>query len=155
LYGLWQAKLRIVILLLNILSTFFMTGLICFVQIVHYPLFDTVGTDNFVNYETKHNNLTSYVVIVPMFVELLTSFLLILSRPDFIGKEVYLGAALVVIIWASTAFLQVPQHNILSNGFNDVAYQKLVSSNWLRTIAWLLRSILLSYWLYYLIKQQS
>lgn len=128
-----------------------MTGLIWFVQIVHYPLFDTVGASEFVNYETKHSKLTTYVVIVPMFVELITSCLLLLSRPQVIGKEVWLGVLLVGIIWLSTAFLQVPQHNILTKGFNDAAYQSLVSTNWLRTIAWTLRTLLVSYWLHKII----
>ena len=125
-----------------------MTGLIWFVQIVHYPLFDTVGLNNFVNYETKHSNLTTYVVILPMFVELLTACLLIWLRPSFVGSEAWLGAVLVGIIWLSTAFLQVPQHSTLAGGFNETAHQTLVLSNWIRTVAWSLRSVLVMYWLY-------
>lgn len=125
-----------------------MTGLIWFVQVVHYPLFNSVGVDRFAAYEARHSNLTTYVVIVPMFIELITSIALLWQRPEFIAVwQLWLGLLLVVVIWFSTAFLQVPQHNILGQGFNETAYSLLVSSNWLRTLAWTARSGLVIYWL--------
>jgi hypothetical protein len=136
-------------LLLNTASTLFMTGLIWFVQIVHYPLFNAVGTEKFIAYEVRHSNLTTFVVIVPMFVELITSVVLLWQRPDGIALwQLWLGLGLVGVIWFSTALLQVPQHSILSQGFNENAYQMLVQSNWLRTVAWSLRSGLVLYGLY-------
>jgi hypothetical protein len=137
------------VLLLNAASTLFMTGLIWFVQIVHYPLFNAVGTEKFIAYEMRHSNLTTLVVIVPMFVELITSVVLLWQRPvDIALWQLWVGLALVGVIWFSTAFLQVPQHSILSQGFNERAYEMLVQSNWLRTLAWSLRSGLVVYWLY-------
>jgi hypothetical protein len=136
------------VLLLNAAATLFMTGLIWFVQIVHYPLFNAVGTEHFTAYETRHSNLTTLVVIVPMLVELVSAVALVWQRPEGIALwQLWGGLGLVGVIWLSTAFLQVPQHNILSQGFNENAYQLLVSSNWLRTIAWTLRSALMVYWL--------
>ena len=135
-------------LVLNIVSTLFMTGLIWFVQVVHYPLFNGVGAAGFSDYETRHADLTTYVVIMPMFVELITAVLLVWRRPDFIGNwEAWVALALVGVIWGSTALLQVPQHNVLAAGFNDTAHQLLVTSNWLRTIAWTLRAVLVTWWL--------
>lgn len=125
-----------------------MTGLIWFVQVVHYPLFNSVGAERFAAYETRHSNLTTYVVIVPMFIELISSVVLLWQRPEFIATwQLWLGFVLVVVIWFSTAFLQVPQHNVLSQGFNETAHTLLVSSNWLRTLAWTARSGLVMYWL--------
>ncbi len=135
-------------LLLNAAATLFMTGLIWFVQIVHYPLFNRVGLGHFAAYETRHSTLTTLVVIVPMFVELVTAFALLWQRPEELALwQLWVGLFLVGVIWASTAFLQVPQHGVLSQGFNETAYQTLVSSNWLRTVAWTLRSVLVLYWL--------
>lgn len=135
-------------LLLNIASTLFMTGVIWFVQVVHYPLFDGVGLDGFELYETRHSNLTTFVVIVPMFVELITAALLVWKRPALLNVwKVWLGLGLVGIIWLSTAFLQVPQHSKLALGFDVSAHGFLVSSNWLRTAAWTLRSALVVVWL--------
>jgi hypothetical protein len=137
------------VLLLNAAATLFMTGLIWFVQIVHYPLFNAVGADKFIAYEIRHSNLTTLVVIVPMFVELITSVLLLWQRPEGIANwQLWLGAILVGVIWFSTAFLQVPQHSVLGAGFDSKAHQLLVTTNWLRTFAWSMRSLLVLFWLY-------
>ena len=137
------------VLLLNAAATLFMTGIIWFVQVVHYPLFDAVGREIFANYEVRHSNLTTLVVIIPMFVELITSLALLWQRPEGIAFwQLWLGLGLVGVIWGSTALLQVPQHSILSQGFNERAYEVLVQSNWLRTFAWSVRSALVVWWLY-------
>jgi hypothetical protein len=136
------------VLLFNAAATLFMTGLIWFVQIVHYPLFNGVGSEEFRSYELRHSNLTTFVVVVPMFVELITAVALVWQRPEGIALwQLLLGLGLVGVIWLSTALLQVPQHNVLSQGFNESAYQTLVLSNWLRTATWTLRSVLVVYWL--------
>jgi hypothetical protein len=136
------------VLLVNVAATLFMTGLIWFVQVVHYPLFNSIGAERFAAYEARHSNLTTFVVIVPMFVELISSAALLWQRPEHIATwQLWLGFILVLVIWSSTAFLQVPQHTVLSRGFNETAYALLVSSNWLRTLAWTARSLLVMYWL--------
>ncbi|MFN4149964.1 MAG: hypothetical protein ACK4IX_03390, partial [Candidatus Sericytochromatia bacterium] len=80
--------------------------------------------------------------------------LLILYRPTFLKSEyAYCGLIFLIIIWVSTALLQVPQHNILTNNFDSNAYINLVKSNWIRTIFWSFRSILLLYVLYIFMKK--
>ena len=54
------------LLLACLASTLFMTGLIWFVQVVHYPLFDRVGAARFVPYHAAHSRRTSWVVAAPM-----------------------------------------------------------------------------------------
>jgi hypothetical protein len=49
---------------------------------------------------------------------------------------------LLAVIWLSTVFLQVPCHNRLVSGFDQATYERLVNSNWIRTIAWSLRGAL-------------
>ena len=61
------------ILLLHAAATVFMTGLIWFVQVVHYPLFSAVGRDRFSEYEGRHSRLTGRVVGAPMLLELATA----------------------------------------------------------------------------------
>ena len=135
------------IFLLNVAATLFMTGVIWFVQVVHYPLFAGVGAEGFAAYEAQHSNLTTFVVIVPMFVELVTALLLVWRRPPELGSwEVWVGFGLVGVIWLSTAFLQVPQHTALGAGFDLAAHTTLVTTNWLRTAAWTLRSVLVLWW---------
>ncbi len=135
-----------IIFILNLASTFYMVGLIWFVQIVHYPLFKSVGKDNFVNYEASHSFLTTMVVLPPMLIEMFTAFALIFyPTPSLKGNLVYLLFFMVVLIWTSTGLLQVPQHSILGAGFNETAHNKLVYTNWIRTILWTLRGIILCF----------
>ena len=49
----------VVLLSLHLAATAAMTGLIWFVQVVHYPLFAAVGADQFVAYEVAHQRRTS------------------------------------------------------------------------------------------------
>ncbi len=114
-----------------------MFGLIWFVQIVHYPLFGSVGHEGFVAYETAHRRRTSYVVGPLMAAEALTAVLLVANPPTGVGAALPLaGLVLLGVIHMSTVWLQVPRHAELSNGYDDVALRRLVRSNWVRTIGW-------------------
>jgi hypothetical protein len=50
---------------------------------------------------------------------------------------------LLVAIWLSTMLLQVPEHGRLSAGYVADAHRRLVATNWIRTVAWTLRSAIL------------
>ncbi|MEZ5965456.1 MAG: hypothetical protein R3F56_16605 [Planctomycetota bacterium] len=96
---------------LHAVSTWFMVGLIWFVQVVHYPLFASVGEEAFATYEQRHTLWTGYVVMPPMLVEAGTTALLLVARPR--NPWVVGGAVLLAVVWASTFFLQVPCHERL------------------------------------------
>lgn len=120
-----------------------MTGVIWFVQIVHYPLFSRVHGDGFGAYAALHGRLTTWVVAPPMLVELVSGALLLWRRPVEVWLvQTVVGFALILVIWLSTLLLQVPQHTALGAGFDEAAYRTLVFTNWLRTSAWTLRSLL-------------
>lgn len=127
------------VLLIHAAATLFMTGLIWFVQIVHYPLFARVGLQEFPSYEQAHTRRTSFVVGPVMVLELLSALFLLVRIP---GLTPTIGLVLLLLIWISTAALQVPQHSLLERAYCPTAYRKLVLSNWLRTAAWTLRSLL-------------
>ena len=127
-------------LLIHAGATLYMTGLIWFVQVVHYPLMARVGKDGFAEYEMHHQRLTTWVVAPPMLVELATAIGLLIARPAGVAAWMtYVGFAMVVLLWLSTAFMQVPQHRKLESGFDPAAHRLLVKSNWLRTVLWSLR----------------
>ncbi len=131
------------ILMENVASTLFMVGVIWFVQIVHYPLYANVGDQSFSNYEQLHSNATSLIVGPPMLVEAVTAALLLCYWPAGVMRwVVVVGFVLVIVIWVSTAFLQVPCHDVLLRGFQSDVHQRLVVTNWIRTIAWSLRGCL-------------
>ncbi len=120
-----------------------MVGVILMVQLVHYPLFAGVGTDGFAAYESEHARRISWIVVPLMLVELATAIALVVHRPDaWPGWAAWMGLALVGIIWATTALASIPAHDTLANGWNAAAHARLVSTNWLRTLAWIVRGAL-------------
>ncbi len=134
------------IFLAHAAATLYMTGLIWFVQIVHYPLLASTGSAEFMAYEKRHMSLTTWVVMPPMLVEIATAVLLFWLRPAGVTSwQVWSGITLLTMIWLSTAFLQVPCHEKLTKGFNTDAHQRLVSTNWIRTVAWTLRGLLVTW----------
>ena len=118
-------------------SSLYMVGLIWFVQIVHYPLFASVGNLDFPSYEQRHTALTTWVVAPPMLIEGATAVLLIWFRPTSVApSSLWTGLGLLGVCWLSTAFIQIPCHELLSKAFDPMVHQRLVSTNWLRTAAW-------------------
>lgn len=131
------------ILLANVVSTLFMVGLIWMVQVVHYPLFDDIGEENYVRYQQRHQSNITYIVAPVMLFELATAILLLFFPVAGIDKSlVYIGIGLVILVWLSTALVQVPCHEKLVKGFNQSAYHWLVNSNWIRTVAWSARGVI-------------
>ena len=137
------------ILLAQAAATLFMTGLIWFVQIVHYPLLRQVGSRAFAGYERAHTRWTSWVVGPPMLIEAATSLLTaFLPRAGVPAWQAWSGFVLVALIWISTVALQVPRHRRLSIGFEPSAHRSLVLTNWIRVGGWSLRAALVLHWLF-------
>ncbi len=131
------------VLLAHLAATLFMVGVVWFVQVVHYPLFSRVGSKKFSLYSEAHSRLTTYVVGPPMLIEAATALLLVFRRPEGVSLAATLiGLALVAVVWLSTALLQVPRHTALGSGFDQRAWSWLVLSNWVRTVAWSARGVL-------------
>jgi len=122
-------------------STLVMAGIIWFVQVVHYPLFARAGSSAFPAYEHAHAARTTWVVAPPMVIELGTAIALTALAPRVTPTAVA-GLVLLAIIWVSTFALQVPCHARLSRGFSADVHQRLVTTNWIRTIAWTARAAL-------------
>ena len=128
--------------LTHLASTLYMVGLIWFVQIVHYPMLRKVGISEFQAYEQLNVKRTTWAVS-PMLFEFLSAFLLIWMRPSQIPAWACAGGfMLLLIVWLSTALIQVPCHQQLEQGFDIRAHRRLVRSNWIRTICWSLRGLL-------------
>lgn len=133
--------------IVNLIATWYMVGLIWMVQIVHYNMFDRVGVEQFQQYEADHNRLITPIVGVPMLFELATAVLLLVSAPDSFPRwAAIVGLVMIALIWLSTVLLQIPCHNQLLNGFDESTYRRLVSSNWIRTVLWTARGVLMAYY---------
>lgn len=122
--------------MIHALATWFMVGLIWFVQIVHYPLMSQVSPTEFAGYSKEHQRRTTWVVAPSMGVEAVSALVLLASQASGARAAAWIGAALLVIIWLSTFAVQVPLHARLGSGFDREVWRKLVLTNWVRTIAW-------------------
>ncbi len=124
-------------LLTCLASTLFMTGLIWFVHVVHYPLFARVEAGAFRAYHADHSRTTTYVVILPMVLELLTAAWLVADRPAGTPPWLaWLGLGLAAASWAATFFLSVPAHGRLAIGFDAEVHRDLVRTNAVRVVTW-------------------
>lgn len=131
------------LLLANLATALYMTGVIWFVQLVHYPLFASVPPAQFLAYEARHRFLTTFVVAPAMLLELGVSLLFAYSYPRSLPHLA--ASALTLVVWGSTFFIQVPMHESLSQNFSPETIRNLVASNWIRTVSWTLRSLILLY----------
>ena len=124
-------------------ATLFMVGVIWFVQVVHYPLMARVSASEFAAYEREHQNRTTFVVAPTMLIEAVSAALLLVVVPPGLGCILpAVGIALLALIWLSTFLVQVPLHTRLAGGFDAGLHRRLVVSNWLRTVPWTGRGIL-------------
>ena len=130
------------ILLAHAASTAIMAGLIWFVQIVHYPLMQCIGPAEAHGYAVKHQQRTTLIVGPTMLVELGTAVWIALHAERLIESPplAWMGLGLLVVIWLSTAFIQVPQHRRLLHERSPAeTVQVLVQLNWIRTVSWTAR----------------
>lgn len=134
-----------VLLILSLAISAMLTGLIWFVQIVHYPLFAQIPPEHFVEYHRKHSTLTTWVVAPLMLVELLSAaWILAQPPPTAPFSLVLLQALLAAGVWALTFFIHVPQHQQLSHGFDAQKIRQLVHTNIWRVVFWTSRVIVLA-----------
>jgi hypothetical protein len=123
-------------LIVALASSWYLTGVIWFVQVVHYPLFAGVGAAGFRDYHTAHTRLTTPVVAAPMLAELLAAALAIRGVPGVPARLSWAGLALAAAAWGSTAMVQVPLHARLAAGFDGAAHDALVATNLGRAALW-------------------
>ena len=129
--------------LLHLFATLFMCGLVWFVQIVHYPLFKLVPLSDFPTYQKK-NFVTGFVTVPVMTLELFSGLWILIADYSnlFITNMLLLG-----LIWGSTFLFQVPTHMQLVKNPTHKLMNKLIGTNWIRTIGRSIRTGILGYML--------
>jgi hypothetical protein len=125
------------LVLAHLVSSLLMVGIIWTVQVVHYPLMALVGTERFVAYEGAHAPRMAAVVMLPWAVQGLTVAGLLVAMPEGVAPALVWAAAVTaaspVLV---TVAASVPAHGRLARGFDARVHRRLVTTNWLRTIAW-------------------
>lgn len=125
------------LLIVQLIASTAMTGVVWIVQVAVYPLFARIGKDEFDEYHRRYMHCVSFVIMPLMALEALTCIACF-----FMGDQMRLLAPSILfgIICLSTALIQVPQHNALTID----RVPTLVKGNWIRTIAWTARTLLLA-----------
>ena len=146
------------LLLLTTAGCGFMTGLVVFVDFVHYPAFHFVEPARGQAFHRFHTRSTGFVVGAPMLLEMaagaLLPFAAMLAGVDILLQAgAWLTFILLVGVWAETGLRVVPKHNILQNKglFNKINISALVASNRIRTLIWSIRFLVLLFMLGFLL----
>ena len=133
------------VLVASTVAAWGMVGLIWMVQIVHYPMLVHYSAAVPGTAARDHANRISFVVGPLMAVEGVTALMLLGWRPDAIGWfSAWLAAALLGVALLSTVLVQVPLHTRLGQGHDADAAARLLRTNWVRTVAWTGRGVVLA-----------
>lgn len=131
-----------VVLVLNTAASWTMVGVIWFVQVVHYPLLSVVPVDSAKAVAVEHQRRTGWVVMVPMTVEGVTTLLLLAMVPAGVAWFVpWLAGIPLAVALLATVLLSVPRHARMAANPDESVGRELVTTNWIRTIAWSLRGV--------------
>jgi hypothetical protein len=119
------------------LLTCYSLGEIWFCQIVVYPLFAKVGSEEYTTYHQFYLNRIPLPVILPGFATMLLPIALLFLRPGSVPLWIALAnAACGLVALFVTVALEIPRHYHLENsGKQESVIQELVLYNWSRTLA--------------------
>jgi hypothetical protein len=132
-------------LLLCLFSTLYNVGVIWVLQLNHYPLYAKVGQGEFQDYMTAHNQRILLPIVLPSIIAFASSLLLLWRRP--LGTPSWSVLAVIffnVVILLSTVLVQGKAHSALArNGYSESLIQRIIATNWIRTVAWTINGLLL------------
>lgn len=122
----------------------FNAGNMMTLQIQHFGIYPTVGKENFKNYMKANNKSAIIPSILPAVLLILTNIILVFVRPDFMPKSIaILSLVLNIIAFISTATWQRKlQEELAFNGYDEIKIFLLISTNWIRTLAFLIEAII-------------
>ena len=120
-------------IIFELMVTVALVILIWIIQVLHYPSFLFVDKTEFSKFEAFHTKRIS-ILVLPLMVSELILGLVHLN---------YLILGIIVLIWLSTFFIQVPCHDKLKFGFDKLTIERLIFTNWIRTSLWTVKLFIL------------
>jgi hypothetical protein len=130
-------------LIVHFAGTWMLVGLIWVIQIIAYPQFLRVGVAEFVRYHFSHCLRVGFLIAPLIAVEAISAAWLLYQGHR--ERSFLISVALILVIWLSTAVFQAPMHVRLMSGFDAGVIRRLILTNWLRTLAWTARGVLVGY----------
>jgi len=135
------------VLLGHLIFTSIMTGVIWVIQIVHYPSFHFIEKELYTAFQKFHMNKISIIVIPIMLAELITGMMLFLDKSSK-SSFLIISFLILILIWLITGVFFTKVHNELIAGYQELVVNQLVAMNWIRTLLWTLRLLLLTCFVY-------
>ena len=135
------------VLFVHLIFTSVMNGVIWVIQIVHYPSFHFVEKELYTAFQKFHMNRISIIVIPIMLAELITGLLLLLDKSSK-SSLLIISFVILILIWAITGVFFSKTHNKLIIGYQELVVNQLVVMNWIRTLLWTLRLLLLIFFIH-------
>ena len=122
----------------------FNAGNMATLQIQHYGIYPFVGRETFKEYMQANNKSARIPSILPAMLLLLVNIIMLFTRPQFISEtEVIFFLALNIIALISTFTWQRKlQGQMAITGYDESKINLLLSTNWIRTIVFLLQAII-------------
>ena len=119
---------------LHSLVNFGMCVVLWLVQLVIYPSFLRVEPSKLIAWHKVYTFRVSFVILPLMFGQLVLTILSVLEGPSILE---WVAFAFVLVCWILTFFVSVPLHRkIEQNDITRETRQKLITTNWPRTILW-------------------
>jgi len=122
----------------------FAAGNMVTLQIQHYGIYPFVGKENFRNYMQANNDAAKFPSIIPAMLLLLMNIVLIFIKPDFLPLFTAMFFLLLNIIALISTFKwqRKLQGEMAVTGYDAEKIARLISTNWIRTIVFLLQAFM-------------
>ena len=116
------------------LVDFGMCVVLWLVQLVIYPSFLRVEPSELIAWHKAYTFRVSFIILPLMFGQLVFTILSVLEGPSILE---WVAFAFVLVCWSLTFFVSLPLHRkIEQNDTTKETRQKLIATNWPRTILW-------------------
>jgi hypothetical protein len=110
------------------------------IQLIHYPAFIYIDHTRWTDFHRLHTRGITPLVAPLMLIELALSIVWVYQD---ITPFSLTNLAFVLGLWLSTFIIQVPIHDQLVSIKDEKLIQKLIKTNWIRTILWTAKTLLL------------
>lgn len=139
------SKTSIWLFLFSFVLVFYGMGASFVESFVNYPTWRLIGANEFRAYHQALGPLVIGYMVIPMLITTILTMLLLWFRPAHIPRwAIWLSVVLQLMIWASTAAIQLPiQLQLSRDGLSLPLIERLIFTNWwLRKVPQVINAVL-------------
>jgi len=120
----------------------FNAGTMTTLQLQHYSIYPYVGRDAFTDYIRANNKAAFAPTILPAMLLLVTSIVLCIKRPPFMTLDIAILIFLLNVAQLASSLIwqRRLQAEMAATGFKAQKTRLLLSTNWIRTIVFLVQA---------------